>query len=673
MKWLFLPFILFFVNNVFCQSELTNPSFEDVLSLYSVNSPVISPDGKMILFQKRSTDWANNRYDTEIWLAVDGQSPFQLTFTQDGNSNQPGWSPDGEWISFIAKRGEKSQLFVMRAKGGEAFAITHEDRSVNDYEWSPLGDRIAFTMAEKETDEDEAEEDKYGEFEVDDEEYKRRKLYLIDFKPDASNPDNFPCDKKDTTVQCVEWPKSIGLTDTLNIHINNFDWSPDGTMIAFTHRPKPLINTFHQTDISYIHLDSGKINRIIANPSSDNFYDWSPDSKSIVFGTQLSDTTSNYYLNTKLFKINIDGTGAIQLAKGFDENLNNVRWTKRGILATALQRTQRPLFFINPELGAYKIINQGILDRIYSFSITEDGNMLACSGNTNSSISDIYKLDLDKGDVSQVSTTNHQIEKWNTMDCEVIQWKSKDDAMIEGVLHKPKDYNKRKRYPLMVIIHGGPTGIDVPAPVLSYVYPANQWVNEGYVILRVNYRGSAGYGEAFRSLNVRNLGVGDAWDVISGVEYLHRLGIADTTRMGCMGWSQGGYISAFLTTNTSMFDAISVGAGISNWMTYYVNTDIHPFTRQYLKGTPWSDPEIYAKTSPMTNINQASTPTLIQHGEFDRRVPIPNAYELVQGLRDVGVESKLIVYKGFGHGITKPKERLAAMKHNYDWFKQYVK
>jgi hypothetical protein len=142
--------------------------------------------------------------------------------------------------------------------------------------------------------------------------------------------------------------------------------------------------------------------------------------------------------------------------------------------------------------------------------------------------------------------------------------------------------------------------------------------------------------------------------------------------MGCMGWSQGGYISAFLTTNTTMFKAISVGAGISNWITYYVNTDITPFTRQYLEATPWSDMEVYLKTSPMTNINKARTPTLIQHGEFDRRVPIPNAYELYRGLQDKGVPSKLIVYKGFGHGINKPKERLAATWHNWVWFNKYV-
>ena len=187
-----------------------------------------------------------------------------------------------------------------------------------------------------------------------------------------------------------------------------------------------------------------------------------------------------------------------------------------------------------------------------------------------------------------------------------------------------------------------------------------------------NYRGSAGYGEDFRALNVRNLGVGDAWDVLSGVEYLVEGGVADPSRMGAMGWSQGGYISAFLTTSSDVFQAISVGAGISDWMTYYVNTDIHWFTRIYLKGTPWNDPDVYAKTSPMTHINDAVTPTLIQHGEFDRRVPIPNAYQLYQGLQDVGVETELIVYKRFGHGITRPKERLAAVWHNWIWFDRHI-
>jgi dipeptidyl aminopeptidase/acylaminoacyl peptidase len=139
-----------------------------------------------------------------------------------------------------------------------------------------------------------------------------------------------------------------------------------------------------------------------------------------------------------------------------------------------------------------------------------------------------------------------------------------------------------------------------------------------------------------------------------------------------MGWSQGGYISAFLTTSSDRFAAISVGAGISNWATYYYNTDITPFTIQYLGNDPAEDPEVYKKTSPMSYIMQAKTPTLIQHGELDRRVPIPNAYELRQGLEDRGVKVEMVVYKGFGHGIDKPKAMRAVMQHNLAWFNHYI-
>ncbi len=199
------------------------------------------------------------------------------------------------------------------------------------------------------------------------------------------------------------------------------------------------------------------------------------------------------------------------------------------------------------------------------------------------------------------------------------------------------------------------------------------WLAKGALVLEPNYRGSAGYGAAFRALNVRNLGVGDAWDVMSGIDALIRRGLADSTRVGVCGWSQGGYISAFLATNESRrFRAISVGAGISDWMTYYVNTDITPFTRQYLHATPWDDPGIYARTSPITAVKQASTPTLIQHGENDARVPAPNAYELHRALEDVGVTTRLVIYKGFGHGINKPKAVRAALRENLEWFDRYL-
>jgi len=461
------------------------------------------------------------------------------------------------------------------------------------------------------------------------------------------------------------------LIDSVNFTIESYLWSPDGSKIAFSHQPNPLIQSFYKSDISIFDVKTKAIKTIVANPSSDNLIDWSPDSKSIIYATNLTDSTSNFYTNNKLFRIDIDGTNKKQLAADFDEELYNLKWTTTGIIGTVWQKTNRPFIQIDPVTGDFNINNNGPT-RTYSFSVSKDGKSIALQGADNDDLTEILKANLPLENILKVTDNSAQIKDWLVAQSEVISWKSKDGALIEGVLFKPHDYVETKKYPLLVVIHGGPTGISVPQPTPSYVYPIVQWLNKGALVLMPNYRGSAGYGEKFRSLNVKNLGVGDMWDVMSGVQSLIDKGMVDKEKMGAMGWSQGGYISAFLTTNTDAFKAISVGAGISNWMTYYVNTDIHPFTRQYLKATPWSDKGIYEKTSPMTNINKATTPTLIQHGEFDKRVPPANAFELYQGLQDVGVETKLIIYKGFGHGITKPKERLAAMWHNWQWFGKYI-
>ena len=249
-----------------------------------------------------------------------------------------------------------------------------------------------------------------------------------------------------------------------------------------------------------------------------------------------------------------------------------------------------------------------------------------------------------------VTTSSAQVRDWKLGTREVVRWKSRDGAEIEGILIKPRDFDPSRKYPLLCIIHGGPTGIDRPTLPDARYYPVDEWVNRGALVLKVNYRGSAGYGERFRALNYRNLGVGDAWDVISGVDALVAKGVRRSGPVASMGWSQGGYISAFLTTSSTRFVATRVGAGISDWRTYYYNTDITPFTVNYLGADPVADPAIYAKTSPIDYVRAARTPTLIQHGELDRRVPIANGYQLRQALEDRGVPVEMIVYKGFGTG-----------------------
>jgi dipeptidyl aminopeptidase/acylaminoacyl peptidase len=401
---------------------------------------------------------------------------------------------------------------------------------------------------------------------------------------------------------------------------------------------------------------------------------WSPDGQQIAFGSAMANP-SFYYSNGKIAVIPAAGGPIRVVGAAFDEQPGIIDWSPSGILFSGLEKISSRLYRLDPVSGRFTPLTPASGAAPGGFSFSRDYSTVAFTSADAKNFPEVYVAPT-AGIASPTKLTafGNQIRGWRVGNREMISWKSTDGTLVDGVLHKPADFQPGRKYPLLVIVHGGPTGISRPFRVSGGgPYPVEQWLGKGALVLEPNYRGSAGYGEKFRSLNVRNLGVGDAWDVLSGVDHLVGQGLVDKDRMGVMGWSQGGYISAFLATHErQVFKAISVGAGISNWMTYYVNTDIHPFTRQYLKATPWDDPAIYAKTSPMTYIKQAKTPTLIQHGEFDTRVPTPNAYELYQGLQDVGVPVKLIIYKGFGHGLNKPKAARASMEHNWDWFDRYI-
>jgi dipeptidyl aminopeptidase/acylaminoacyl peptidase len=677
------------------QGSVPGPSFEQVISLRSAGGAAISPDGRSVVFGVRTTDWQGNRFDNEIWIAREGEQPFQLTRTDKGNSGSARWSPDGKWIAFLADRGNKQQVFVIRPSGGEAQPLTDHKEGIASFRWAPDGKRIAFTAQEPEDKERKERTEKFGEYAVDDAEYRMTHLWIVDVAPDLwPSPAEAPCQRSssgsDTTrsrsesttastpanARCAELPKPRRLTEGTAYTVTGYDWSPDGRSIAFGHQRDPLITSGSTADISVIDVATRQVRQLVTTPGGDFFAVWSPDSRSIVYSSAAGDTTSNFFANSQLFRISRDGGQPTRIAADVDENIGSLTWTRAGGLYGLVWQgaASRRLVAIDPTAGRSRIIPGGP-DLIFSVDFAADGRTAAISGSTPTTLGEVYRTTVDANAVQRstaITEMTGQVRDWRLGTAEVVKWKSQDGATIEGILHKPAGFDASRKYPLFVVIHGGPTGIDTPTPFTGYVYPVMQWLAKGALVLRPNYRGSAGYGAKFRALNVRNLGVGDAWDVLSGVDHLVQQGIVDTTRMGAMGWSQGGYISAFLTTTTNRFKAISVGAGISNWMTYYVNTDIHPFTRQYLKATPWDDPEIYAKTSPMTYIKQAKTPTLIQHGEFDRRVPIANAYELLQGLQDRGVPTRLVVYKGFGHGIDKPKEQLAAYWHNWQWFGKYV-
>ncbi|MBA3272225.1 MAG: S9 family peptidase [Acidobacteria bacterium] len=631
------------------------PTIDDLLNLKRVGSPAISPDGASVAYTVRETNWDDNEYKTEVWVG-NASGTRRLTNAKK-SSLQPAWSPDGNWIAFVSDRDGKRQLYQIAMAGGEAQKLTSGTEAINNFAWSPDGTRIAFTMPDPVAESVKERERVFGDLRLEDEDRRMEHLYVLTIPPHG---------------MMVNAPRAVTSGAFV---VGSFNWSPDGRQLAFDHRASSDAADGGSADISIVSAEGGNTRLVVEQPGPDSNPRWSPDGSRIAFVSAMR-KPFDYYQNAVIATV-APGSMAIEsLSDAFDENPQIIAWTPRGIFFGASARAWSYLFGIDPvtkRVTRYAAAAESI-DSAYS--LTKDASHVAFVTSGPTDFADIFRSPVAETlTPTRVSHTAEQIAAWPRHTRELVRWKSQDHAEIEGVLHKPADFQAGRRYPLLVVIHGGPTGVSRPVPYSNSVgyYPIDLWLAKGALVLEPNYRGSAGYGEQFRSLNVRNLGIGDAWDVVSGIDHLVAAGMVDRDRVGAMGWSQGGYISAFLTTkHADRFKAVSVGAGISNWMTYYVNTDIHPFTRQYLKATPWDDPKIYADTSPMTYIKSARTPTLIQHGDQDQRVPVPNAFELYQGLRDQNVPTQLVLFKGFGHPLNKPKANRAAMQQNLDWFNKYL-
>jgi dipeptidyl aminopeptidase/acylaminoacyl peptidase len=652
---IFIFLTLLFSMSPLVQSQGRTPTVDDLLNLKTAGSAQISPDGKWVAFTISQADWKQDAFVTQLWLAeVATGKKFQLTRGEKAASN-PQWSPDGNWLAFTSTRvGDKNQIFVISPQGGEARPLTSAENGVNGFAWSRDGGSIAFTATDADRKAAKARQDYLGGFEVVRREYNFTQLWTLEVAEALQAP-------------VVGTQRTKGQ----DFSIGRFSWSPDGTKIAFNASINPdLINNV-TADIYVLTLRDNSVKKLVAQAGPDFNPNWSPDGKWIVFGSAMANPKF-FHANLRLAVVSVEGGAPRSLTDGFDELPSFVEWNADGLYFSGLQKTASHLFRLDLATGRFTRVSQPDNFMLNGATLTKDGKLMAFTVPSPTSLGEVYVSSTTNFGPRKLTALTDQVSSLALASREVMSWPSKDGTTIEGVLLKPADFDASKKYPLLCVIHGGPTGIDRPALLEFQYYPEDIWVAKGALVLKVNYRGSAGYGEKFRQLNVRNLGVGDAWDVISGVDFLIGKGWVDGNRVGCMGWSQGGFISAFLTTTSDRFKAISVGAGVSDWATYYYNTDNTPFTIQYFNDNPANDPEIYAKASPMTFIKQARTPTLIQHGEFDRRVPIPNGYALRQGLEDRGAPVEMVVYKGYGHEITRPKSRRAVLLHNLAWFNHYL-
>ncbi len=657
---------------VFAQAPANGvPTIDQSLEMRSASGPRLSPDARRVVYEVQRTNWDDDAFERDIWIAdVATGHAHQLT-TGKKSSVSPRWSPDGRWIAFLSDRpgqlsgspADKRQIYLIAPDGGEAMQLTKVEKGVDAFVWSPDSRRLAYVAEDSEPKYLKDRAERYGEYTVVHADYVMHHLWVLDV-PTTPGGDAPPARRLTGGAFSVAANGGGAGAD-------GFAWSPDGTRIAITYVRDPDLISTGTANIAVVNVGDGALKKIVTEGGPNTTPVWSPDGQEIAYQTAAG-SKYFFYTDSRIAVVGADGGTPRVLTDAFDENPGIVVWGRDGIYFGAAHGMERLLYRLNPSTKSIDQLSTTPRLDAGGFSFSVDFAHVAYAADRDNEYGEIYTASLAPWNPTGVTTMGDQLKGLKIAHREVVSWASTDGTHIEGVLITPGDFDPHKKYPLLVVIHGGPTGTDRAAIYADRYYPIERFVAEGALVLRPNYRGSAGYGEKFRSLNVRNLGVGDYADVISGVDALIAKGFVDKDRVGSMGWSQGGYISAFITASSARFKAISVGAGISDWMTYYVNTDITPFTPQYLHATPWDDPEIYRKTSPISYILKARTPTLIQHGELDRRVPIPNGYELRQALEDRGVPVRMVVYKGFGHGIDKPKQQRAVMEENEKWFDRYV-
>ena len=539
---------------------------------------------------------------------------------------------------------------------GKSVQFTHAKAGVVSFQWAPDGRGLYFLAPDPERKEElKRRNERYGDFAYIDKDYVWNCVYYQELPSGAAGSilDSGP---KDLRRQEDRARKLVGDD---GLHILSYAVSLDNGRLAFMAAPTPDSEDQEQAALYLMDMAQGEYRELPVPKPLDGEVLFSPTGDEICYSRPINE--GKWFNITTLEILDLASGNTRQPLLGLDECPYPVRWTRQGLVFTMQQKTNWYVSLLDNE-GSVVPLRAEPGSVTMMASVSESGLHLATLTATREKPFEIYL------NGTAVTNRDRYYQGKTLSSKEVINWTSKDGTEIEGILITPPDINRSKPHPLLVVVHGGPTSAAFATPSDSLYYPYEQFMERGFIILDVNYRGSSGYGEKFRKLNYRNLGLGDYQDVITGVDMLVEQGLADTGRVGIMGWSQGGYISAMCATYSRRFKAISVGAGISSWYTYYANTDIPPFTRHYLGDTPWNDREIYDRTSPITYIRQACTPTLIQHGDQDARVPYANARELHRGLKDMGVPVQLVSFKGMGHGANKPGLNRAIMRQNYAWF-----
>lgn len=681
-------------------------TFMDVMEMRAVGAGSISPDGKWVIYTVSIPQWKVGKNFTEIFVAAsDGLTPpRQMTFTKEKNETQPQWARDSRTFGFLSDRDGAAgvnQLYLMRRDAGEARKVSDAKDGVNAYAFSRDAKWVAFSAGK-------AEDRQIWIASLEREaapvpltkhatpvttwEWSSHSTRIFFLSPDRADKDGQRRREKKFDVRIMDPEKpsvhlwSIGIADRAEkrwtsgdaYSVLQFTIALDSSRVAFRSASNDRhANPLDQVDseVYVMDLASGQITRLTTNKVPEGMPRFSPDSKWLAFTAPDEFAEMR---NEKIYVLPAAGGPLRKLLGNWDHSAGAPAWSadSKSLYFTEGLGVDQHVFSVSVADGKLTQLTHehGVIGGPgYSY---ENGEFLI-SFTDPAHPADYYVAKPEniglRSSWARVSRTNPQAENFALASYEAIHWKSSDGQMVEGILALPLGYEKGKRYPLIVQIHGGPASASLYNFSGGFGSYVNIYAGNGYAVLQPNYRGSDNYGEKFRMQIVGDYFRQGFDDIMTGVDYLIAQGIADSDKLGMMGWSAGGHWSDWTLTHTNRFKAISTGAGAANWISMYAQSDIQANREFYFRGKPWENWDHYVSVSVLRYVTHAKTPTLIHVGDADQRVPKPQSDELFMALKKLGVPVEYIVYPGMPHGISEPRYQMVKMVAEFNWFDKWIK
>jgi dipeptidyl aminopeptidase/acylaminoacyl peptidase len=624
--------LLFAVGIAAAQTPLTSAQ---TLRIRNLSNLRFSPDGKLLAFDVREPI-KGTVANSHIWVLQVANGELRQWTSSAKTENSPQWSPDGRYLAFLSNRDENRQIFLMPVQGGEAERITEAKNSIQSFQWSPDGKQIAFLAGEPKTDEEEKREKDKADMHVVDRDEKHARLWLLDI-----------ASKKVTQLTSNPW------------RIQEYAWTNSGFVVKATDRP----NSDQWMDRIY-HLSPAdrKVTELAAPRGPFGRIKVSLDGKQVAYMGSPGDGPTAH----DLFVMPIGGGTAKNLTgKTLDRPIPQFEWRPDGSFVALVQRgfdhevqsirasgTERmfPEFKLHPS----------------DFAMSENGTVAMIAGDSTTP-SEVW-LSASNSAPKQVTHFNAEWSKIRLRPAEMVKYPSFDGMTIEGQLVRPAGTQAGSKLPLVVLVHGGPTG----AYSQRFYNWAQLLATRGYLVLCPNIRGSTGYGHKFIESNRTDWGGGDFKDVMAGVDWLIARGDVDPQRLGIGGWSYGGYMAMWAVTQTNRFKAAVAGAGMSDLASEF-GTEQGPAGDEWFYGIPYEHLADFQKSSPITFVKNAKTPMLILQGEADRTDPLGQSQQMYRALKRYGVKSDFVTYPREGHGFTEEKHQLDVLDRMVAWFDDNLK